>query len=335
MNKNSNRCPIVVDAMGGDFAPEEIVKGAACASANLGLKIILVGNQKKIKEAAEISGSSLEGIDVASSTQEVKMDDHPSEVIKNKKQSSVYIGTQILAENKCGAFLSAGNTGAVMACSLFNIKRIEGILRPAIAIVVPLAEKKVVLIDAGANVDCKSRYLKQFAIMGKVYSENIIGVSNPSVGLINVGTEEKKGNKMAVEAFQMLKDLNINFIGNIEGRDIFNGKADVVVCDGFVGNVLLKSIEGIVNLFFSEIKGVLTHSFLTKLSALGLKKSFLNMKKKFDYEEYGGAQLLGVNGIVIISHGSSKSKAIFNAAKVAQDGVRTNLVEKIKNEVKD
>ena len=335
MNSSQVKYSIIIDAMGGDFAPEEIIKGSCAAASDLGVKIILVGNEEKIKKAAECNNISLGETEIVSSTQDIKMDDSPSEVIKNKRKSSIYIGTQILSQREDGAFLSAGNTGAVMACSLFNLKRIEGILRPAIAIVIPLAEKKVVLIDAGANVGCKPQYLVQFAIMGKVYSENIIGTSNPGVGLINVGEEEKKGSEMIVEAFRILKDSNINFIGNIEGREIFEGKADVVVCDGFVGNIILKSIEGIANLFFSEIKNVLTDNFLTRLSALGLKKSFTGMKKKFDYEEYGGAQLLGVKGIVIISHGSSKAKAISNAIRAALDGVKMNLVDKIKSEIKN
>ena len=335
MDNSQRKYSIIVDAMGGDFAPEEIIKGSSTAASALGVKIILVGNKEKIKKVAADSNLSLDEIEIVNSVQNIEMNDSPSEVVKNKRKSSIYIGTQILSQRKDSAFLSAGNTGAVMACSLFNLKRIEGILRPAIAIVIPLAEKNVVLIDAGANIDCKPQYLRQFAIMGKVYSENIIGTSNPCVGLINVGEEEKKGSKVVIEAFRILKDSNINFIGNVEGRDIFEGKADVVVCDGFVGNIILKSIEGIVNLFFSEIKNVLTNNIITRLSALGLKKSFISMKKKFDYEEYGGAQLLGVEGIVIISHGSSKAKAISNAIRVAIGGVRKNLVDKIKSEIKN
>ena len=261
------------------------------------------------------------------------MDDSPSNVVKHKKNSSIYIGTNFVSKLDNSAFLSAGNTGAVMACSLFNLKRIEGILRPAIAIVIPLAEKKVVLIDAGANVDIKPMYLKQFAIMGKIYCESIFGINNPRIGLINVGTEKKKGSEVVVEGYNLLKESNINFIGNIEGRDIFEGKADVVVCDGFVGNVILKSFEGISKLFFTEIKNVLTKNIITKLYGIGLKKYFINMKKKFDYEEYGGALLLGVDGIVIISHGSSKSKAITNAIKIAADGIERNIIKRIKEEI--
>jgi len=335
VTSSSNRFSILVDAMGGDFAPEEVIKGSLNAALSLEVDITLVGNADKIKEITQRYNFKLDNIKIVHSSQEIEMGESPSDVIRNKKDSSVYVGTKLLSEGRGDAFLSAGNTGAVMACSLLNNKRIEGILRPAIAVVIPLVDKRVVLIDAGANVDSKPGYLKQFAIMGKVYSENILGVSNPRVGLVNVGTEEKKGSEAVIKGYRMLKESRINFIGNIEGRDIFEGNADVVVCDGFVGNVLLKSIEGMANLFFGEVKKVLTANPLAKLAAVGLKKSFLNMKKKFDYEEYGGAQLLGVDGIVIIAHGSSKAKAITNAIRVAREGAKTNLVGKIRDEIKN
>ncbi|MBC8390134.1 MAG: phosphate acyltransferase PlsX [Actinobacteria bacterium] len=324
---------IIVDAMGGDYAPGEIIKGAVNAAKNINIKIILVGNKEKINGFASLNELDISDFEIVNSTDEIKMDDSPSNVVKHKKNSSIYIGTNFVSKLDNSAFLSAGNTGAVMACSLFNLKRIEGILRPAIAIVIPLAEKKVVLIDAGANVDIKPMYLKQFAIMGKIYCESIFGINNPRIGLINVGTEKKKGSEAVAEGYNLLKESNINFIGNIEGRDIFEGKSDVVVCDGFVGNVILKSFEGMSKLFFTEIKNVLTKNIITKLYGIGLKKYFINMKKKFDYEEYGGALLLGVDGIVIISHGSSKSKAITNAIKVAADGIERNIVKRIKEEI--
>jgi glycerol-3-phosphate acyltransferase PlsX len=330
---NQKKYSIIIDAMGGDYAPGEIIKGAVSAAKNINVKIILVGNKEKINGFASLNKLNISDFEIINSTDEIKMDDSPSNAVKHKKNSSIYVGTNIVSKLGNSAFLSAGNTGAVMACSLFNLKRIEGILRPAIAIVIPLAEKKVVLIDAGANVDIKPMYLKQFAIMGKIYCESIFGINNPRIGLINVGTEKKKGSEVVVEGYNILKESNINFIGNIEGRDIFEGKTDVVVCDGFVGNVILKSFEGISKLFFTEIKNVLTKNIITKLYGIGLKKYFINMKKKFDYEEYGGALLLGVDGIVIISHGSSKSKAITNAIKIAADGIERNIIKRIKEEI--
>lgn len=333
---DSSYCSIIIDAMGGDFAPGEIIKGSVEAKEAYGAKIKLVGNIDKIKKVAESNDINLNGIEIIPASQEVSMNESPSEVLKKKRNSSIFIGSQLASGGGCNAFISAGNTGAVMACSLFNVKRIESIARPAIAVVIPLGEKKFVLIDAGANVDCKPFYLKQFAIMGKIYSENIIGVKNPKVALVNIGEEEKKGNELAVESHKLLKDCsNINFIGNVEGKELFEGITDVAVCDGFVGNVILKLIEGMADFFFGEIKQILTSGMLAKLSALGIKSSFKNMKEKFDYEEYGGAQLLGLNGPVIISHGSSKSKAIKNAVRVAVDSLNTDLIARISKEIND
>src|SRR4030066_1136216 len=330
---DSNNYSIIIDAMGGDFAPEEIVKGSVEARKDYGAKIKLVGNPDKIKNAAVSNGLNLNGIEIVPSYQEVGMCEFPSEVLRKKKDSSIFIGSQLVAEGKGDVFISAGNTGAVMACSLFDMKRIENVYRPAIAAVIPLGDKKCVLINAGANADCKPLYLKQFAIMGKIYSENILGVKNPKVSLINIGEEEKKGNELSVESYKLLKDYpGINFIGNIEGRELFEGRTDVAVCDGFVGNVILKLVEGLANFFFGEIKKTLKSGTLEKLSALVLKGPLLTIKKKFDYEEYGGAQLLGLKGLVIISHGSSKSKAIKNAIRAAIESLRNNLTRKIEKE---
>ena len=221
-----------------------------------------------------------------------------------------------------------------MACSLFNIKRIKGVFRPAIAAVIPLADSKFVLIDAGANADCKPLYLAQFALMGKVYSENILGVKDPKVGIVNIGGEEKKGSELAVEAHKILKGMGgLDFVGNIEGREMFEGSADVVVTDGFTGNVILKVLEGLAKMFFGEVKSALTSSFISKMAALILKKPLKGMKDKFDYETYGGAQLLGLNAPVIISHGSSKARAVRNAIRVGQESLQTDLVKKIKKEI--
>jgi glycerol-3-phosphate acyltransferase PlsX len=325
---------IIIDAMGGDYAPIEVLKGAYDAFLKFNANITLVGIKEKIENAAKEASIDLNSFKIVECSQEVLMSDHPSDILKNKKDSSIYVGTNLLAQNPNSAFVSAGNTGAVMACSLFNVKRLEGVLRPAIALVVPLGDKPIVLIDAGANADCKPQYLKQFAIMGKVYYENILNIENPKVGLINVGSEETKGNELSIETYTLLKDFKgINFVGNIEGRDLFNGAADVIVCDGFTGNILLKSMEGLAELFFKEIKQILTKNFSSKVCAMILKKSLKNMKKKFDYEEYGGTFLIGVNGIVIIAHGSSKSKAIMNAIRVAIEGQKSNIVEKIAKQI--
>ncbi|MBM3706767.1 MAG: phosphate acyltransferase PlsX [Actinobacteria bacterium] len=333
MNKISDRPTLIVDAMGGDYAPDEIVKGAVEGKELTGSDLVLVGSKNKIIDVLSKYCINTEGINIINSSDDISMDDSPSDVIKRKKNSSIYIGTDLAARTKKSAFISAGNTGAVMACSLFNMKRIESIQRPAIAVVIPLGESKFVLIDAGANVEVKPVYFKQFAVMGDIYCRELMGISNPRIGLLNVGTEKKKGSEIIIEAHDLLENANINFIGNVEGRDIFDSKADVVVCDGFIGNILLKAFEGMAKFFFKEIKNVLTSNFLTKLSALFLKKDLKLMKKKFDYEEYGGALLLGVDGLSIISHGSSRAKAIKSALKFAGDAMRSDILKKIKEEI--
>ena len=324
---------IIIDAMGGDFAPDEIIKGAIQGRADFDVEITLAGNKARIVASAERCGLSLEGIRIADAIQDVSMDDAPSDVIKHKKNSSIYIGTELASKNRNSAFLSAGNTGAAMACSLINMRKIEGILRPAIATVIPLGSKRFILLDVGANADIKPEYLKQFGIMGSIYCKEIFKTTKPRVALLNVGSEEKKGNEVSKEGHKLLKVANINFIGNVEGRDIFNDAADVVVCDGFVGNILLKAFEGMAGFFFKEIKEVFYSNMMTKLSALIVRNNLRAMKQKFDYEEYGGALLLGIDGITIISHGSSKAKAIRNAIRLGAGSLKGGIVSKIKEEI--
>jgi glycerol-3-phosphate acyltransferase PlsX len=324
---------IIIDAMGGDYAPDEIIKGAMLGRSDFDVEITLAGNEAKVKASAERCGLSLEGIRIVDAVQDIDMDDAPSDVIKHKKNSSIFIGTELASRNKNSVFLSAGNTGAAMACSLINMRKIEGILRPAIATVIPLGNKRFILLDVGANADIKPEYLKQFGIMGSIYSKEIFKIASPRVALLNVGSEEKKGNEVSKEGYKLLKEANINFVGNVEGRDIFNDAADVVVCDGFVGNILLKAFEGMAGFFFKEIKEVFYSNMLTKLSALLVKNNLRTMKQKFDYEEYGGALLLGIDGITIISHGSSKAKAIRNAIRLGASSLKGDIVNKIKVEI--
>jgi phosphate acyltransferase len=333
INSQSLKPEIIIDAMGGDFAPDEIIKGATQGKLDFNVEVTLAGNRTSIEASAERCGLSLEGICIANAVQDINMDDAPSDVIKHKKNSSIYIGTELASKNKSSAFLSAGNTGAAMACSLINMRMIEGILRPAIATVIPMGSKRFILLDVGANADIKAEYLKQFGIMGSIYCKEIFKTAKPRVALLNIGSEEKKGNEVSKEGHKLLKEANINFIGNVEGRDIFNDAADVVVCDGFVGNILLKAIEGMAGFFFKEIKEVFYSNMMTKLSALIVKNNLKAMKQKFDYEEYGGALLLGIDGITIISHGSSKAKAIRNAIKLGAGSIRGGIVNKIKEEI--
>lgn len=334
MIEKSNGPSIVVDAMGGDFAPGEIIKGSIEAYQSFALDITLVGNPEKLNSFALENNLDISQFSIEESKSEVEMGESPSQVLRDKKDSSIFIGPKLVSEGKGGAFLSAGNTGAAMACSLLNIRRIRGVARPAIAVVIPLAHSNFVLIDGGANADCKPQYLSQFAVMGKVYAENILGTRDPKVALVNIGEEEKKGSEFAIQSYRLLKQMkNINFTGNIEGREMFAGEADVVVTDGFTGNVILKAIEGLAKMFFGEVKEVLTSSTISKLAALTLRKPLRAMKDKFDSETYGGAQLLGLIAPVIISHGSSGAKAIKNAIRVAGESLKTDLVDKIKKEL--
>ncbi len=334
MEDKSKKYSIIVDAMGGDFAPGEIIKGAIQAEKQFNLKPVLTGSADRINSFAIENNLDISGLEIISSNSEVGMGESPSDVLRNKKDSSIYVGSRVVNEGRGGAFLSAGNTGAVMACSLFNIKRIKGVLRPVIAVVIPLGDSEFVLVDGGANADCKPMYLAQFAVMGKIYAENILGIKDPKVGLVNIGEEEKKGSELAVEAHRLIKRIEgLNFMGNIEGREIFEGTADVVVTDGFTGNVILKSIEGLARMFFRQVRDAMTSSVASKMAALILRKPLGEMKDRFDYETYGGAQLLGLNAPVIISHGSSKAKAIKNAIGVAGESIKTDLVEKIAAEI--
>jgi len=334
MENNPLRSSVVVDAMGGDHAPGEIIKGSIEAHKELSIPVTLVGDPQKINSYAIDNNLDISPFDIVESKSHVDMGEPPSHVIKNKKDSSIYIGPSLVAEGRGGAFLSAGNTGAAMACSLFNIKRIKGVFRPAIAVVIPLADSRFVLIDGGANSDCKPQYLAQFAVMGRVYAQNILGIEDPRVAVVNIGEEEKKGSELAVLSHMLMKGMeNINFTGNIEGREMFEGAADVVVTDGFTGNVILKVVEGLARMFFGQVREVMTSSFISKAAALALKKPLTAMKDKFDYETYGGAQLLGLNAPVIISHGSSKARAVKNAIRVAAESLKTDIVEKIRDQL--
>lgn len=320
---------IAIDAMGGDYAPEEIVKGAVLACREFGAEIILVGNEEKIgailKEQS-ISGLKLE---VYNATEVIEMDEHPANAVKKKKDSSLVVANRLVKEGAASAVISAGNTGAAMTASLLTLGRIKGINRPAIASPMPTKTGVSVLIDAGANADCDPENLLQFALMGSIYAEQVFGLPKPRVGLLSIGEEETKGNKLTLAAHQLLKQSPINFIGNIEGRDVHQGECDVIVCDGFVGNIVLKLSEGLAGALFSQIKAALTRNLITSTGALLVKSAFKSLKGRMDYTEYGGAPLLGLNGISMISHGRSNAKAIKNAVRAALKAVNEDIVGKI------
>lgn len=325
---------IAVDAMGGDYAPAEVVAGAVQACQEYGIEVILVGEPAALEaELKKHSGNGLKP-EIYPASEVIAMDEHPANAVKKKKDASLVVANRLVKEGIASGVISAGNTGAAMAASLFIIGRIQGIKRPAIASPMPTAKGVSVLLDAGANADCEPDNLVQFALMGSIYAERVLGLPNPRVGLLSIGEEETKGNKLTVEAHQLLKEAKINFIGNIEGRDVHRGDCDVTVCDGFVGNTVLKLSEGLAAVLFQQIKSAITSNMISKIGGLLVKGALRKFKARMDYTEYGGAPLLGIDGISIISHGSSNAKAIKNAIRVAAKAAEENVALKIADAIK-
>jgi len=330
----SQAVTVALDAMGGDYAPSEIIKGAVLASSlESDINIMLIGREEVLRDELAKLGDNFTGIQIKDASEVVDMNDSASWSVRRKSNSSIAVCAKLVKEKHADALVSAGNTGAVTSAALIILGRLPGVSRPAIGITVPSEKKPVFILDAGATVDCKPKNLMQFAKMARIYTERVMGADNPSIGLLSVGEEEGKGNKLTLESFKLLEKANLNFVGNVEGGDVPSGKTDIVVCDGFTGNVVLKLMEGVAGLLFSEIKRVMQTSFAAKAAGAILKPSLLELKKSLDYEEYGGAPLLGVDGVCIICHGSSKEKAIGNAVKVAAKTVRERVVEEIKEEI--
>lgn len=325
---------IIIDAMGGDNAPEEIVKGACLAVDEFDVDIILVGDKEKIENIIKENNIKTNRIEIVHTTEIISNNDSPTLSIRRKKDSSMVVGMKLLKEKKADAFISAGSTGALLAGGLFIVGRIEGIERAALSPVIPGKNNYFMLIDSGANAECKPENILEFGIMGEIYSKKVLKKSNPTVGIVNIGSEEEKGNTFTKECYKLLKESNINFKGNIEAREIPEGNVDVVLCDGFTGNVILKLYEGVAETIFDILKEEIMASTITKFGGLLLKPVFKKFKKKFDYTEYGGAILLGVDGIVIKAHGSSNAKAIKNAVKQAVLCVEGNVIDEIKEEIK-
>ncbi|MBO5652075.1 MAG: phosphate acyltransferase PlsX [Selenomonas sp.] len=324
---------IAVDAMGGDFAPEQIVFGAVRAAKKYGCEIVLVGDEAKIREVLKReTGWENLGITIHHTTQVIEMDEHPADAVRSKKDSSIVVATKLVKDGVCDAVLSAGSTGAAVTAAQLILKRIKGIGRPTIATPIPTTKGVTLMLDSGANVDSKPIHLVQSGMMGSIYAEYVFGIKNPRVGLLNIGEEETKGNEQARETYPLLKELrSINFCGNAEGRDIPKGNFDVVICDGFVGNVVLKFAEGLAKTIMKLIKEAIKDGgILAKLGALLLMPTLKKLGKRLDASEYGGAPLLGVNGVCIISHGSSNAKSICSAIGVANDYVNGKVLEHIK-----
>ncbi|HDP37079.1 MAG TPA: phosphate acyltransferase PlsX [Candidatus Atribacteria bacterium] len=321
---------IALDAMGGDYAPEEVVKGAILALEERDLEIILLGDIGKIKKELMKYKYKKDKLSVIDCKEYIETGEFPLDAIRNKRDSSIVVGTKLIKNNQADAFISAGNSGAVMAAALLELGCVSEIRRPPIAAILPSAKGKVLVLDVGANVDCKPEHLPQFALIGSKYAKYILGIENPKIGLLNIGEEESKGNKFAQNAYKNLKNVNVNFVGNIEGKDIFKGKVDVVVCDGFTGNILLKSSEGLAKFLLTTINSMIISQLPQNQEMDKLKQYFMNLVKMTDYAEHGGSPLLGVNGLCFICHGRSKAKTYKNAILNTGKFIDAKLVEHFK-----
>lgn len=321
---------VVVDAFGGDNAPLEIVKGAALASAETGTEITLTGKEAVIRKIIDENSLEFSGeLKIIDTDDVISMHDEPTSLTRAHKNSSMALAFKELAEGKADAFVSAGSTGAVVVGGTLIVKRIKGVKRPALAGLIPSPSGSYMLMDMGANADCRPEMLLQFAVMADVYLKNVDGRENPKIGLLNIGAEETKGGELQKEAYKLMADAPINFVGNIESREMPKGVCDAVITDGFTGNIALKLIEGSASTLFGLIKNVFYKSTLNKMAALVVKKDLGGLKKMMDSSEVGGAPLLGVNGTVIKAHGSSDAKALKNAIKQAIKFTETGVVEKI------
>lgn len=326
---------IIVDAFGGDNAPLSVLEGSALAVKEYGVEILLTGDEKKIKDCANANNISLEGIKILHADDIMDMHDDPTEIVKSKKNTSMAVGLKALADGEGDAFVSAGSTGALVVGGSLIVKRIKGIKRVALASFIPGKNNNYLMLDIGANADCRPEMLYQFGIMGSVYMEKVDGRKNPTVGLLNIGTEDTKGSELYKESYALLKDAPVNFVGNVESREIPKGDVDVVVADGFTGNIALKLIEGVSLTMFSMIKNVLYRNIKNKIGALLIKKGLYEIKAKSDYTEIGGAPLLGTRKPVFKAHGSSNGKAIKNAIGKAAAFAQNGVIEKISGNITD
>ncbi len=333
MASNSNP-RIALDVMGGDHAPQEIIAGAVLAARELGIEILLAGPENVIRDELARQNAADLPLSFEFTDDYIHMDEHPAEAVKARPNNSMSVCMRMIKEGKAAGMVTAGNSGAAVVAALLGLGRIKGVTRPALGTVLPTATgKPTLLLDIGATTDCKPGYLAQFALMGSAYMKHVFHSQNPLVGLLANGEEAGKGDQLVQAAYPLLKQMAqsgaITFHGNVEGRDITAGSADVIVCDGFVGNVALKLSEGLSKMLLGIIKDEIYSSAINKIGGLILKGAFDNVRRKLDYEEYGGAPLLGVNGVVIVGHGSSHAKAIKNAIRVARTAVEQQVPEKI------
>jgi len=323
---------IVLDAMGSDTHPDPEIQAAIESVKLYGDEIILVGNQELLQ--SRMPGiQNQPGIKLIHAAETLEMSDKPAENARRKSQNSMAIGMDLLKTNEADAFVTAGNTGGAMANALFHLGRIRGVKRPALTALFPVKGGRCVVLDIGANADCKPEYLLQFAIMGSVYAETVLGRSRPRVGLLSNGEEAGKGNELVKEAFPLINNAGLNFIGNVEGKELFGGASDVVVTDGFTGNILLKSSEAVAKLITEILRQELTSSLVTKVGALLAKPAFVHIKQLLDPAEVGAAPLLGINGLVFVGHGRSDSRALVNAIRVARQAVEANLLSALRDAI--
>ncbi len=331
----SGSCRIALDAMGGDHAPDEIVKGAILAAAEYSTHILLVGKQEILTEKVKEFGGASPRIEIVDAREVVEMEDGALTPIRKKRNSSIRVCANLVKEGRADAMVSAGHTGAAMTSAYMVLGMIEGVDRPALAAIMPNVDGHTVLLDVGANVDSKPAYLREFAVMGHFYAQMVFGISEPRVGLLSIGEEEGKGNELTKETFRVLKETGLNFIGNAEGRDVFNGNCDVVVCDGFIGNVVLKASESLGEMVKKGLRRELTKNPLRIAGAFLIKGALNSLMQRMDYSEYGGAPLLGVNGLCIVCHGRSNAKAIKNAIGVACNFTANQIGTKIREKIGD
>jgi glycerol-3-phosphate acyltransferase PlsX len=329
----ATRARIAIDAMGGDYAPTEIVAGALRAREELGVEVVLVGDPQQIKSVSH--QNRLDQIAIVPAEGTVEMHEEPLTAIKRKPKASINVAMDLVKQKQADAVVSAGHSGAAMAAALLRLGRLRGIDRPAIGAVLPtmIASKPVLILDVGANVDCRPKFLDQFALMGTIYSQYVLGIANPKVGLLNIGEEETKGNDLAVRTHQLLKENNrISFIGNAEGRDVLSGRFDVIVCDGFAGNVLLKFAEAVGEVAIQILREELPQGLHGQIGTALLKSNLKRIKQRIDHAEHGGGLLLGVAGVCIISHGSSQAPSIFNAIRLAKEAIDNQVLERIQSQ---
>ena len=330
----STRARIAIDAMGGDYAPAEIVAGALRAREELEVEVLLVGDPDQIR-ASIAHPENLRQIEIVPSEGTVEMHEEPLTAIRRKPKASINVAMELVKQKRADAVVSAGHSGAAMAAALLRVGRLKGIDRPAIGTVLPtiIAGKPVLLLDMGANVDCRPKFLEQFAIMGSVYSQYVLGNENPKVGLLNIGEEPTKGNELALRTHELLQsNSSINFIGNAEGRDVLSGDFDVIVCDGFVGNVLLKFAEAVGEVALQILREELPQGLRGKVGTALLKPNLRRIKQRMDHAEHGGGLLLGIAGICIISHGSSQAHSVFNAIRLAKEAVDHQILDRMQSQ---